>query len=145
MKEYRNIKIDAEKKARGLASEIKMMTIRMKKSNAKIGYEIVIDRMARLLTEDKEYRFTDAKLRYFESKEFTDFTLKFDKTMNDIKRVLNKIANNTADISSYSKKMLDISAQGFADSKVDREMSRYKDEQHHKWDKRMHLMEKGFN
>ncbi len=137
------IKKDNEKKARLLAVKIKKMTLRMKKSNAKIGYEIVIDRMTRLLTE--KYEETDASLRYYESKEFTDFTLKFDKTMNDIKKILNHIANDTSDISFYAKKMINISSQGFSDAKADREMSKYKSEQHHKWDKRMHYMEKGYN
>ena len=140
---YNNMKKDDERKARLLAVKIKKLTILMDDMSNKSGYTLVKNRMVQLLTE--QYEETDASLRYYESKEFTDFTRVFKNTMNDIKNVLNKINGNTKNISKYAKKMIEVSQEGFSNAKADRAMSRYKNEEHTKWEKRMHLREKGYN
>ncbi len=133
---YTKMKKDDEKKARLLAVKIKKLTLLMKRKSNKDGYIIVKDRMIKLLTE--QYEETDASLRYYESKEFTDFTETFENVMSSIS---SKLSN----IEKYSSEILNTSKQGFEDAKADREMIKYKNEEHHKWDKRMHLMEKGYN
>jgi hypothetical protein len=142
-KKYENIKKDDERKARLLAVKIKKLTIQAKKSSNDIGYQIVINRMSNLLTT--KYEETDASLRHYESKEFTDFASKFESTMNDIKNVLNKINNNTQDLGKYAKQMIEVAKDGFASANVDRDMSSYKLEQHEKWEKFMHFRDKGYN
>ncbi|MBL0721129.1 MAG: hypothetical protein JJV88_00955, partial [Sulfurovum sp.] len=148
-----------EKKARKLLIKAKQIqrTSKDYNGNAKSGYILVTNRMYQLL-EDK-FDDSEATLRYLESQEFLDFTKLFKSTMNNIQNVLNiikentnsianntsSIANNSADISKYARETVYISKQGFEDAKADREMTKYKNEEHHKWDKRMHLMEKGYN
>jgi len=90
------------------------------------------------LTVTEQYEETDASLRYYESKEFTDFTNTFENIMSSINRKLSNIER-------YSSEILSTSKQGFEDAKADRQMSRYKSEQQHEWEKRMHLREKGYN
>jgi len=133
---YKRMKKDDEKKARLLAVKIKKLTIAMKRKSNKDGYIIVKDRMIKLLTE--QYEETDASLRYYESKEFTDFTNTFENVMSNISRKLGNIER-------YSSEILSTSKQGFEDAKADRAMSRYKSEEHTKWEKRMHFREKGYN
>ena len=133
---YKRMNKDDEKKARLLAVRIKKLTITMKRKSNKDGYIIVKDRMIKLLTE--QYEETDASLRYYESKEFTDFTNTFENVMSNISRKLGNIER-------YSSEILSTSKQGFEDAKADREMSRYKSEQQHQWEKRMHLRDKGYN
>ncbi len=141
-KKYKIIEKDDEKKARLLAVRIKKMTIRMKKQNNTIGYEIVIDRMSKLLTE--AYEETDASLRYYESKEFTQFASKFDTTMKNIQSVLSEISGNTANLGAYMQDMINISRQGYADDKSDRAMTAHYEAQKTEWDKTMHLFDKGY-
>ncbi|MEA2051021.1 MAG: DUF1566 domain-containing protein [Campylobacterota bacterium] len=131
---YKKLKKDDEKKARLLAVRIKKLTVSMKRKNNKDGYIIVKDRMIKLLTE--QYEETDASLRYYESKEFTDFT-------NTFENVMSSISSKLSSIERYSSEILNTSKQGFKDSKADREMSRYKDEQHRQWEKRMRVRDKG--
>ena len=123
----------------------------MKKQDTKyqMGYEVVIDRMSRILTE--EYEETDASLRYYESKEFTDFASKFDKTMSNIQRVLNAIErntratkNNTANLGRYAQQMVSIAQQGFSDAKADRAMTAYHEQKKTEWDKFMHFRDRGY-
>ncbi len=133
-----------EKKARGLlvrAKQIERISHDYN-GNAKAGYIIVANRMYQLLQD----KFIDSKatLDYMNSLDFKDFTTSFKQAMKDIKYILTQINNNTSDISKYAQDSINISKQGFADAKADREMSRYKDEQHHKWDKLMHLKDKGY-
>ncbi len=139
---YKKNDKDDEKKARLLAVRIKKMTFRMKKQNQQIGYEIVIDRMSKLLTE--AYEETDASLRYYESKEFTEFASKFDTTMRNISTILNKIENNTSNLGSYMQDMINISRQGYADAKSDRAITAHYEAQKTEWDKTMHLFDKGY-
>lgn len=107
-----------------------------KSDDAKAGYILVSNRMYTLLQD----RFTssDATTRYLESQEFKDFTRAFKTVMRNISYKLDNIAD-------YSSQMLEVSQQGFEDAKADRQMSRYKNEEHVKWEKRMHLREKGYN
>ena len=136
------MKQDDEKKARLLAVKIKKMTLRMKGANNKAGYEMVINRMSNLLTE--KFEATDASLRYYESKEFTDFVATFKDTMNEVKSILNQISSNTSDISSYTQKLVNVSEQGFADAKADRKMTEYKNQKHREWEKFMHYKDRGY-
>ena len=124
---------DDEKKARLLAVKIKKITVRMDSANNTSGYKLVKNRMIRLLTE--EYEETGASLRYYESKEFLDFTKQFKETMSDIKYILNQINSNTSNLSSITSKILDTTKQGFEDSKADRKMSEWKTQQYRDWQK----------
>jgi|GEM_PF-3143664 len=133
---YDAIDKDDERKARLLAVKIKKMTIKANKASKKAGYEQVINRMSELLTS--KYEETDASLRYYESKEFTDFASRFDRTMSDIKRVLSNIENNTDGL-------MDAVKEGFANADADRDMAAFKLKQHEEWEKYMHLMDKGYN
>ena len=142
-KKYDDINKDDERKARLLAVKIKKMTIQAKKSSNDIGYQIVINRMSNLLTS--KYEETDASLRYYESKEFTDFASKFETTMNDIKTVLNKINTNTEDLSKYTMEMIKVARDGFSSANADRDMASYKLEEHEKWEKFMHFRDQGYN
>ncbi len=87
---------------------------------------------------------SDATLRHLESQEFKDFVRTFKSVMNNIKRSLNKIQNNTSNLERYAKDMVNISAQGFADSKADREMTAYHEKKKTQWDKFMHFRDKGY-
>lgn len=142
-KKYDAIKHDDERKARLLAVKIKKMAITSNKALDKSGYIIIIERMSQLLTS--KYESTDASLRYYESKEFTDFTLKFENTMSDIEKILNKINNNTIDLTRYASKMIEVVNDGFKSAKVDRDMATYKLEEHKKWEKFMHFRDSGYN
>jgi len=142
-KKYTMIKKDDERKARLLAVKIKKMTIRARKSSNDLGYQIVINRMSNLLTTD--YEETDASLRYYESKEFTEFASTFESSMNEITSVLNEINSNTKKLSEYAKEMVEISQDGFASANADRDMAAFHTEQKTKWDKYMHLRDKGYN
>jgi len=134
-----------EKKARKLLIKAKQIerTAQDYNGNAKAGYIIVANRMYQLL-QDK-FDDSEATLNYMDSLDFKDFSNSFKQAMKDIKYILNKINNNTSDISRYAQESLTISKQGFEDAKADRKMTKYKNEQHHKWEKKMHLMEKGYN
>jgi len=134
-----------EKKARKLLIKAKQIerTAQDYSGNAKAGYIIVANRMYQLLQE--KFDDSEATLNYMNSLEFKDFTNSFKKAMKDIKYILNQINSNTFDISRYAQESINISKQGFEDSKADRAMSRYKNEEHTKWEKRMHLREKGYN
>jgi len=127
-----------EKKARKLLIKAKQIERKSKdySGDAKAGYIIVSNRMYQLL-QDK-FDESDATLRYLESQEFKDFVDTFKRVMNNISYKLNNIER-------YSSEILSTSKQGFEDAKADREMSRYKSEQQHEWEKRMHLRDKGYN
>ena len=133
---YDVIDEDEERKARLLAVKIKKMTINVNKAKSKAGYELVINRMSELLTN--KYEATDASLRYYESKEFTDFASRFDQTMLDIKHVLSNIEDNTDGLMAAVK-------ESFASADADRDMAAYKLQQHEEWEKNMHLRDKGYN
>lgn len=127
-----------EKKARKLLIKAKQIERKSKdySGDAKAGYIIVANRMYQLL-QDK-FDESDATLRYLESQEFKDF-------VDTFKRVMNNISYKLSNIERYSSEILSTSKQGFEDAKADREMSRYKSEEHAKWEKRMHLKDKGYN
>lgn len=134
-----------EKKARKLLIKAKQIERTGKEygRSTKIGYMIVANRMYDLLQE--KFDDTDATLRYLESQEFQDFVKSFKNVMNDIKRVLSRIENNTSDLEKYAKQIVDISRQGFSDSKSDREMTAYHEKKKTQWDKLMHYRDKGYN
>ena len=127
-----------EKKARKLLIKAKQIERKSKdySGDAKAGYIIVANRMYQLL-QDK-FDESDATLRYLESQEFKDF-------VDTFKRVMNNISYKLSNIERYSSEILSTSKQGFEDAKADRQMSRYKSEQQHQWEKRMHLRDKGYN
>jgi len=141
---YKQIKKDDERKARLLAVKIKKMVIAMKKQtgNSQVGYEVIIDRMSRLLTE--QYEETDASLRYYESKEVTDFASNFEGTMRNIKSVLSQIESNTSNLGKYAQRIVEVTERGFANRKSDRAMSEFNSKQHRKWEKYMHFKDYGY-
>jgi len=141
-KKYDELDKDEERKARILAVKIKKMSIIAKKSTNNIGHQIIINRMSNLLTT--KYEETDAALRYYESKEFTNFATQFEKTMKDIKNILNKINNHTENLSKYAKEIIKISKDGFDNMHTDTTMAKYKLEEHQKWEKFMHFQDKGY-
>jgi diacylglycerol kinase family enzyme len=81
---------------------------------------------------------SDVTFRHLESQEFKDFVKVF-------KLALNGIQNNTKDLSKYAKQMIDISKQDFTYAKTDKDIVVYKLEQHQKWEKFIHLKDKGCN
>ncbi len=141
---YSKLRKNDEGKARLLAVRIKKLTIRMNKETEKNrdGYKLVIDRMGRLLTE--RFEATDASLRYYESKEFTDFASNFDSTMKNIMSVMHRIEKNTSNLGSYAKQILKVAQNGFDNAKSDRAMSEYYAKQHRDWEKFMHLKKYGY-
>lgn len=143
-REYRNNKKDEESTARLLAVKIKKMKIasnRMSDQN-RIGYDLIIDRMVKLLTE--QYEATDASLRYYESQEFIEFGKSFEKSMSSMKNILNQIARNTSISGQYTKRLIEITEQGFASAKADRDMTEYREKAKDNWDKWMHLEDTGY-
>jgi len=102
----------------------------------KAGYVMITNRMYDLLQE--EYDDTDATLRFLESEEFKDFV----KTFKSVMRSMN---DRLSDISRYSSQILEVSKQGFSEANADRDMSEYKNEEQRKWQKFMHLRDKGYN
>lgn len=134
-----------EKRARKLLIKAKLIERYPKDNDLQdkgAGYIIVANRMYQLL-QDK-FDDTDATLRYLESQEFKDFVSTFKDTMSDIQRTLHKIEKNTGDTAHYTKKLIDISSQGFANAHADREMASYYAKQHRKWQKFMHFRDKGY-
>jgi len=101
----------------------------------KAGYVMITNRMYDLLQE--EYDDTDATLRFLESEEFKDFVRTFKSVMRSMNDRLN-------DISRYSSEILEVSKQGFSEANADRDMSEYKNEEQRKWQKFMHLRDKGY-
>ena len=97
--------------------------------------------MINLLTED--YEETDASLRYYESKEFLDFSDQFKDTMSGIKDVLESINNNTSNLSNITSRILSATKQGFEDSKADRRLSEWKTEQYRRWMKQNECKKRG--
>jgi len=144
-KKYSEINKDDERKARLLAVRIKKMTIAMRKQSVQtqMGYEIIVDRMSRLLTE--QYEETDASLRYYESKEFTDFASKFEGTMRDIKSLLNSIEQSNSNVGRYVKHLIAVTKNGLANARSDKAMSEYNSNKHREWEKFMHYKDKGYN
>ena len=102
----------------------------------KAGYVIIANRMYDLLQE--EYNDTDATLRFLESEEFKDFI----ETFKDVMRSVNDRLDN---ISRYSSEILEASKQGLSEASADRAMSEYNTKEYRKWQKFMHLRDKGYN
>jgi len=126
-----------DRKGRELLNRAKMIERQAndKSYDTKAGYTLIANRMYTLLQD--RFISSDATTRYLESQEFKDFMQTFKSVMRDIGYKLDNIAN-------YSSQMIEVSKQGFQDASADREMSRHQDEEHHKWEKRMHLREKGY-
>ena len=136
-----------EKKARELLIKAKQIerfpTDNKLYGKRKSGYLIVANRMYQLLQE--EFDDTDATLRHLESQEFKDFVKTFKSIMSDIRSTLNRIEENSRNISRYTEEMVDVSKNGFSDAKADRAMSAYYAQKHRNWEKFMHYRDKGYN
>jgi len=121
--------------------KIKKITLRAKRAKNKDGYSLVKNRMIKLLGE--EYEETDASLRYYESKEFLDFSEQFRDTMSGIKDVIESINSNTSNLSNITSRILSTTEQGFEDSKADRRLSEWKTKQYRRWMKQNECKKRG--
>lgn len=125
--------------ARLLAVRIKKLSLRLKQQTsssserikATVGYQLIIKRMSDLLTE--HYESTDAALRYYESKEFTDFSRQLHDTLADIQQVLANIEQQSLFNSIDLQELLALSKTGFIQADISRNTHERKAKQHRKW------------
>jgi hypothetical protein len=129
---------NTDKLARTLLIQLKQLEQKGRNqdnNSLKLGYALVVDRMARLL--QTQFPTEDATLRFLESAEFKDFMASLKASMEEVRRATEAVAQNTSDIRRIAGEQSQLIDRHFKDAAQDRQMQEFNAAQHRDWEKQI--------